>query len=118
MTVTAPRSIYAEHIQGLYPTVYRDYEGILCMESLWEHDLVELGCSVIDEDCVWLITAVSVDELRQAASACCSQLDDDSQRDDASSHCPCELDSDSSDLSLPQHKVTSDHWYHWWIVEV
>ena len=49
-----------------------------------------------------VITAVSVDELRQAAC-----LDDDSQQDDASSRCTCELESDS-ECSFPQQKVTSD----------
>jgi len=49
-----------------------------------------------------MITAVSVDELRQATC-----LDDDSQYDGASSHCPCEFDSDS-EPSLPPQQVVSD----------
>jgi len=65
-----------------------------------------------------VIAAVSVAELRQAGSAFCSQLvnedvdGDESQHcddEEASIPCPSELDSDSSDLSLPQRKVTLDH---------
>jgi len=66
----------------------------------WVNGVPELSGSVAVMICV--ITAVSVDELRQAA---CQE--DNSQSGDASSHCSCELDTDSQ-LSLPQRKVRSD----------
>ena len=47
-----------------------------------------------------VITAVSVEELRQAAC-----LNDDSQCDGASSRCTCESDDSDSEVSLPQQKV-------------
>jgi len=62
------------------------------------HGVVDWSCSV---SVVMCITAVSVDELRQANCV------DDAQSDDASSHCPCELDSDS-EPSLSQQQVMSD----------